>query len=228
MNKKIILKIKQLLALAEGATNVNEAISAAAAANQLMREYNLTKDSIDTKEERFFDYSEKIGRPWLGLRNPDEIVQALAGMVAKSNNCECYMMRWADEGGEFSGLSIVGLPVDVVAAEAIFWFLLSQLVSLSEKENPKNRISFWMGALHKLNERFKEVKRTGDLSNLNLNEYQIKFAIQRLNENQSKIDEYIKSIGSPKQYTEIVEIKDFDLGYFSASRVEIDRRKQLN
>lgn len=228
MDKNIILKIKKLLALAEGNSNINESLAAAAAANKLMFEYRLTKENLNLPEEKLFDYSDKIGRPWLNLKNPDEIMQALASMIASWNNCGVYIRRWKDAEGECSGLSIVGQPVDILAAENMFWFLLSQLMSLANDPIPKNKLSFWMGAMQKIKERIEEEKRITNLKNLNLNESEIKMAIYKIDERTRKINEYIASISREKFINQLVNVNDFNFGYVKADKINLFERKMLS
>lgn len=228
MDKNIILKIKKLLALANDGSNLNESMSAMAAANKLMFEYRLTKENLNLPEEKLFDYSEKIGRPWLNQKNPNELIQALASMIASWNNCGVYLMRWSDTGGEFSGLSIVGSPVDILAAENMFWFILNQLTLLSLESGAQNKSSFWVGAINKLQQRMEEEKRIGNFKNLNLNENEIKTAIFKMEERNKKINEYINSISREKFINQYIHIKDFNLGYTKADKINLFERKMLS
>jgi hypothetical protein len=224
MDRKILLKIKNVLALAEGTSNLNEALTAANLAARMMRDHNLSPEAL-IEEPTVVDYAEKAGRPWLNMKSPTQNVQMLALLIAEKNECAVYLSKW-DDGEEFDGMSIIGRPVDIVATETIFWFLYSQLLNLSSQKSPSDANSFWIGAVEKLRERFSE--QDGDFSRVNINEEQIKYSIAKRDSHRTKIQDHIKSFCSDRPGTAMVNLKDYNLGYMSASSIELEKRKQLN
>jgi hypothetical protein len=224
MDRKILLKIKNVLALAEGTSNINEALTAANLAARMMRDHNLSPESLN-EEPTVVDYAEKAGRPWLNIKSPTPNIQMLANIIAEKNECAVYLSKW-DDGEEFDGMSIIGRPVDIVATETIFWFLHSQLLNLTSEKSPDDVNSFWIGAIAKLRERFAE--QDGDFKRVNVNEEQIKYSIAKRDSHRTKIQDHLKSFCGDRPGTAMVDVKNYNLGYMSASAIEIEKRKQLN
>lgn len=117
----IIEKINKLLALAEKNPEQNEAISAAAKAQELIAKYNIEIEKLgkSTEEEiTISKYSNGKGYKWR---------YQLGSVVAKNFRCKCYALGRDD-------IVFYGYKRDTEAALAVFKFLFKTGNKLADKE----------------------------------------------------------------------------------------------
>lgn len=112
MNKedKILEKVKKLLALAGNNPSQAEAEAAAAKAQALLQEYNLTLKDVDGGEEESLDFTyfeTGVDRAWK---------YDLASVIAKNFRCECCW--WGK-----SKVGFYGYKHDTEVAASVFEFL---------------------------------------------------------------------------------------------------------
>ena len=121
---KILDRVKKLLALSTS-SNVNEAATAAAAAQRLMLEHRLTEaDVSDTQEGQMFELS--MGAAGFASRWKFVLVTA----VARSFFCEAIGLRV----GKRRKVRIVGRREDTEIAAKVFRYLLSEINRLAKIE----------------------------------------------------------------------------------------------
>ena len=121
---KILDRVKKLLALSTS-SNVNEAATAAAAAQRLMLEHKLTEaDVSDTQAGQMFELS--MGAAGFATRWKFVLVTA----VARSFFCEAIGLRV----GRRRKVRIVGSREDVEIASQVFKYLLREINRLAQAE----------------------------------------------------------------------------------------------
>ena len=121
---KILDRVKKLLALSTS-SNVNEAATAAAAAQRLMLEHKLTEaDVSDTQAGQMFELS--MGAAGFATRWKFVLVTA----VARSFFCEAIGLRV----GRRRKVRIVGSREDVEIASQVFKYLFREINGLAQAE----------------------------------------------------------------------------------------------
>lgn len=86
--ENIISKIEKLLALAQKNPNENEAMSAAAKAQELMAKYNIQMDQLEADEKS----AQKIGTATHSEGKGYKWRYTLAGIIARNFRCKYYMI----------------------------------------------------------------------------------------------------------------------------------------
>ena len=125
----IIDKVRKLLRLAES-PNAHEAALAAAKAQTLIDEHNLTASllSLDTatpeQDEPIEDFQKK-GAP-LDERGRDVWKSHLASAISRANACRIYL-----QGGQ---IALVGRPSDAAAVRYLYAYLSREVERLCEKD----------------------------------------------------------------------------------------------
>jgi Protein of unknown function (DUF2786). len=121
---KILDRVKKLLALSTS-SNVNEAATAAAAAQKLMLEHKLTEEDVsDTQDGQMFELS--MGAAGFASRWKFVLVTA----VARAFFCEAVGLRV----GQRRKVRIVGRREDVEIAARVFRYLHSEINRLAKIE----------------------------------------------------------------------------------------------
>lgn len=167
LNEKIVDKVKKLLRLAESA-DVNEAATAAAAAQRLMENHRIDQAMID------LDGDEGDGVEDEEIENlHDDPLEAsgrlgrwksqLAMAIASINGCRIYLGRGYKDGTAQTTLCIVGRPSDVASVRYLFAYLSGEIERLCKLQGRGlGRTwanSFRMGAVHTVRKRLREAQQ---------------------------------------------------------------------
>lgn len=129
---KVIDKIRKLLALATS-SNENEAASAAAKAQELMQEYDLSMEAVSTKTDQRLSGIERSERQTLRKAGkPGGWKVALFNCVGATSDCWVYASdnnsRWYDSTGY-----LIGRSQDVEMAHYIFDYLVREMERLQDE-----------------------------------------------------------------------------------------------
>lgn len=130
--QSIIEKVKKLRALATS-SNVNEAASAAAAAERLIQEHALHEAQLceDEEDEIPIDPEEPIDT--FGSKTPSWRSSLLAGL-AKQYRCACWLTRGRNNGKRETYFRAVGRPSDLDVFRYQAAFFTSEILRLTERE----------------------------------------------------------------------------------------------
>jgi hypothetical protein len=172
MNEKIVDKIKKLLRLAESA-NVNEAATAAGAAQRLMEAHQIDQamvaledddapvGSVENEPVRQFDDDEAL-HVWARLASWK---LQLAWTVASENGCRTFQSHvYSHKQGRYlRTIGIVGRPSHVATVRYLFAYLMAEIDRLCRKSGRgKGRTwanSFRLGAVHEVRKRLAQARR---------------------------------------------------------------------
>jgi len=125
-DRKILLRIKKLLALAENNDNINEAASAAAMASKLMAKFNLERADVLIKEMKPDDLIEQMAER--GQRRVPQWMSGLVVPIARAHDCEArYSWKGSLKHAEF-----LGQREDATVAAWVFQFLVDEVERLSK------------------------------------------------------------------------------------------------
>lgn len=125
--KKIVEKIQKLLAMAGSKEyNENEAAVAASQAQKLLHKYNISLSEVEAKEVvevdmRFFDYIEN------DMRYIHDWKIILSSIIEEPFNVKAFI---GSDGGNQSGIRVIGGPADVEVAIYTFEFLVRTVEGL--------------------------------------------------------------------------------------------------
>lgn len=126
-HKKLLERIRKLLALSES-PNENEALLAAAKAKDMLERYNLSLADIETCEITEKNYATGSSRMagWL---------LQLASSVARGFNCEIYYRKTMDGKSKLTAsICFVGTNIDTEIAEYVFEYLRKTVESVTAKK----------------------------------------------------------------------------------------------
>ena len=162
-NEKIVDRIRKLLELAKS-DNVNEAASAASAAQRLMAEHRIEVAMLDVGRDA---PDEEIETALLHSTGGQKVVHwqgSLAVHICHANGCATY---WAGGLGSARTLQIVGTPSDAATCRYLFAYLLREIERLSKVEAAKLpgapgrtwHTSFKLGAVSVIGSRLGEAAR---------------------------------------------------------------------
>lgn len=172
MNEKIIDKIRKLLRLAES-SDVNEAATAAGAAQRLMEAHQIDQAMVALEDEdaptgsgedepiRQFDDEEAL-HVWARLASWK---LQLTWAVASVNGCRTFQgYTWdKSKGRSMRTIGIVGRPSDVATVRYLCTYLLAEIDRLCKSASGgKGRTwanCFRLGAVHEVRRRLQEAKR---------------------------------------------------------------------
>jgi hypothetical protein len=142
-DKKILDRVKKLLALAENNSNIHEAASAMASAEKMMRKYNLDRAEVMAANLKQDDLIEMMAER--GKRRVPEWMGGLIVPVARAYDCEArYTWKNNVKYPEF-----LGQTEDATVASWVFQFLVDEVERLSRAYRRKLRKD--MGAGHGVN-----------------------------------------------------------------------------
>lgn len=154
-HEKIVDRVRKLLALSKSA-NVNESANAAAAAQKLMTQHNVTEAMVDVSP----DEDEKVEDDVLHVHGPKGVATwkgALAVALCEVNQCLCYK-----NGGE---IHIVGTPSDANTSRYLFSYVVREIERLCKDESGMRgagenlstwRNNFKLGAMTEINKRLRQ------------------------------------------------------------------------
>lgn len=152
----IIDKVRKLLRLAES-PNANEAALAAAKAQQLIDEHNLSTALLaldgaeEAPDEPIYDFETK-GAPLDTARRHARWRSQLAGTIARANGCRIYI------NGEH--IALVGRPSDADTVRYLFGYLAKEIDRLCAKEGAGCgttwRNNFRLGAVYAVMDKLRE------------------------------------------------------------------------
>lgn len=159
MTNPTIEKIKKLLALAGNNNNEAEAAQAAAMASTLMMRHGIEEDQLKDAVKP------TIGT---GARFDDQAAfhRVVAHAVAELMACSTY---WYSE---VKGVQFVGRPINVMAAEELFVYVVLQVESLykralpsgmSQRERAEYRKTFKLACSFRIRDRVREIIAHQDL-----------------------------------------------------------------
>lgn len=171
MNEKIVDKIKKLLRLADSA-NVNEAATAAGAAQRLMETYQIDQAMVALEDDdapggnvedepiRHFDDDEAL-HVWSRLASWK---LQLAWAIAAENGCRTFQSHvYSHERGRYlRTIGIVGRPSHVATVRYLFTYLMAEIDRLCRTSaRGKGRTwanSFRLGAVHEVRKRLAQAR----------------------------------------------------------------------
>lgn len=194
----IIDKVRKLLRLAES-PNANEAALAAAKAQRLIDEHNLSAQllALDAAEavpdEPICDFEDKGAPLETNRRHPRWRTQ-LAGTIARANGCRVYI------NGE--NIALVGRPSDAETVRYLFAYLTREVERLCEREGAGCgvtwRNNFRLGVVYAIMEKLKEARErfkgearkqaTSDMALMRVNS-----ALARVEERGMDVADWIKT-----------------------------------
>lgn len=152
----IIDKVRKLLKLAES-PNANEAALAAAKAQQLVDEHNLSAallalDGAEAVPDEPIEDFESKGAPLETSRRHPRWRTQLAGTIARANGCRIYI------NGEH--IALVGRPSDADTVRYLFSYLAREVERLCAKEGvgcgTSWRNNFRLGVVYAIMEKLRE------------------------------------------------------------------------
>ncbi len=118
--EQIINRAIKLIRLAENNSNANEAASAAAAAQALLDRHGIERAMLDQSEDDPTD-QEPVGKQ--GVLQKGAVVawrQRLAGVLAKANGCQVYIMKMRGGGARCTEILLVGRESDAQSIRYLF------------------------------------------------------------------------------------------------------------
>lgn len=233
---KVLKKIEKLLALAES-SNINEAASAAAMAQELMDRYNLsTADLSNGKEDddpsKAVDDFELMdtGARW------NRYKEALAMMLAEHNHCVLYINTTHKRANNKRGwkkarvLRLVGTQSDAQACTYMFYHLKGEITRLAKQVGgglgPRWLMDFRLGAIATIRKRLKEMRE--DL----IRDMQVSStALVKFDERMANADAWAEeNLGLEPSKSRNVPKRDwsaFDLGQAAGATINLDAKGSL-
>lgn len=239
---KIADRIRKLLALAKSA-NVNEAASAAAAAQELMEQHKLSDTDVEDKADsgRVIDMTLE-GEGFMASWRFE-----LATAVARGFFCEAAGMRKARR----RVIKIIGQASDIAAVVAVYEFVEKEIDRLSQDDDliatslsptfdsfsdedinayfvpfeqkvdvRELRESFRRGAVFAVHEKLKAARRRFEQSS--------EKALMVVKTSKQEIEQHIKTFNVPTQHKEIdlsaVNREAFRQGYRVGQTIDVGRR----
>jgi len=167
--EKILDKIKKLLTLSEGATNVHESAVAAQRAQDLIERHRIKEAEILSYGEDVIDQHELLEEdgPKVHLWKVD-----LAYAIAIINGCSVFYTKGLKKNNRWgkppqnSSITIIGTENNVNLTRYLFWYLSTTIDRLCKKKlkagEGKGHVwasSFRMGAVDEIRFRLKEAQR---------------------------------------------------------------------
>jgi hypothetical protein len=151
--EEMMEKIRKLLKLSEGSSNIHEAQSAAARAQKLMMEYNIEqcvdRVSANVPQENIENFSndpiEKTGRF-------ENWKFSLLGAICKINSCQAVKSRTYKQG---TAVYMVGRKTDVQTVKYIYQYLIREIEHLADRQRGMGRAyiaSYKVGCVFGVNE----------------------------------------------------------------------------
>lgn len=158
--RKVIERIRKMLAMANDKANIHESAVAASMAEKLMRKYQLDMADITPPEQMYGARDVNTEYQWTGSR-ADAWVEWIAVGAAKLNDCE---VKYTGSKRNLSmGFQFVGVGPDPTVAAEIFKYLTGEVQRLAKAIKGRKQInSFRMGAGSELSSRLAELKRQRD------------------------------------------------------------------
>jgi hypothetical protein len=158
----VLDKVRKLLKLAQANTNPHEAASAAARAQQLIDEHNLTHMLLQMdgtepaeQEEDIFDFKQKDAPLYTG-KKLDRWRVYLAMHISDANSCRIYIMPGRS-------IEIVGRPSDAETVRYLYAWLSHETVRLSEDHGAGCGVTwknnFRLGVVDTLGRKLRESRR---------------------------------------------------------------------
>jgi hypothetical protein len=151
-NKRLIEKMKKLLAMSEGTANEHEAMVATKQLHAMLAKHNVSMSELNDQEDIGEDYFTSTSRPWKRL---------VAMYVAKLYFCEFINCR----AGKNSNFMLVGTEANRTFAIHILQMIFKTVERESRKQSKAHYgkevcsfvNSFWTGASNRISDRCKEM-----------------------------------------------------------------------
>lgn len=154
--KKILDRIKKLLAMADDASSPNEAAIAARRAKKLMNEYSVTHADVIAGHMTLDDFVEGTAGP--DYRSYPAWMQHLAVSVAKYSDCNA---RWDYTPRARKVIKFQGEATDLELARYLFTYLIRTIERLTKEAGlswPAERDSFKRGAVSEISTTLERMK----------------------------------------------------------------------
>lgn len=154
--EKILKQVRDLLRMAEGKANENEAASAAAAAQKLIERHRLSEAMLVLDEADDRPAAEDVRACEDPLDRSKTIIHwkgVLAGGLCAVNGCDRY---WDRRRG---GLIVVGVPSDVQTVRYLYAYFVREIDRLAKQYagNGKSWLHAWrVGCASTISKRLKE------------------------------------------------------------------------
>lgn len=158
--KKVIERIRKMLAMANDKANVHESAVAAGMAERLMRKYQLDMADITPPEQMYGARDVNAEYQWTGGR-ADPWVEWIAVASAHLNDCE---VKYTGHKSNLSmGFQFIGVGPDPTVAAEIFKYLHGEIQRLAKQVKGRKQInSFRTGASSEVSYRLRELKHERD------------------------------------------------------------------
>ena len=240
-NLKIIEKIKKLLRLSENNPNINEAMSAATMAQELMDRYRIDYELVVTgkeseKKEPIIDFYQSEGTFFSFVKNPTPWVQALMNVCADNNNCKVYITQFktpSEDGWEtFSGFSIIGRPSDIGFTGLLFQFLFIQILAIearsAKNEDPLWKDSWRFGAVSKIKTKLESRNKKDEAFKNQYTKEQLENAIIKIDEYKNEVEKMFENMSlSETEKHSSKNLDGFKEGFKAAEIIILNENKEF-
>lgn len=245
----IIRRIKDLLKLSNSNVNLNEAISAAGKAQELMVKYNLTMEMVSEatgkkRESKIVD-SFRDQHRFMNNFPIEDWHTVLANVLCTASHCGCYvstvhqdMVPYEASSKPQKVLCAVGYEEDVEFVISMFsWFTIQisvlTLTNGNQFQNEQWREDFRLGAIKKLSIRLAESHKNieNEIANLLLDKSLTSNALATLDSRGAEIQDHMKDMKLNEGKKKVVEspegLNAFKIGFDKGDEIDLMTEKKI-